>query len=212
MSDEPAPHVSALAEIVAATVLSVAALLTSWAGFQAALWDGEQAAHYAEAGAARVKASLLATEAGQGEGVDLMLFTQWLQARAQREARLEQFYRSRFRPEFARAFERWMALEPEKNADAPRTPFALPEYQPRHAAEARDMEQRADALFDRGQQDNEIGDRFVQSTVVLALALFLGGIGQTFQRTSVRLVLNGLAALACIHGLIQLVSLPALSL
>jgi hypothetical protein len=204
--------VSALAEIVAAIVLSVAALLTSWAGFQAALWDGEQASHYTEAGAARVKASLLATEQGQGEGVDLMLFTQWLQARARRESQLEAFYRSRFRPEFARAFERWIALDPENHRDAPPTPFALPEYQPRHAAEAREMEARADALFDRGQQDNEISDRFVQSTLVLALALFLGGIGQTFHRTSVRLVLNGLAALACLYGLIQLVALPALSL
>jgi hypothetical protein len=206
------PPASVLAEIAAAIVLSVAALLTSWAGFQAALWDGEQAAHYAEAGAARVRAGLLATERGQGQAVDLVLFTQWLDAYAQRETQLELYYRARFRPEFARAFEAWLERKPSDDPHAPPSPFAMAEYRPRHAAEAAAMERRADALFAEGQHDNEVSDRFVQSTVVLALALFLGGIGQTFERTGVRLALSGLAALACIFGLAQLFSLPVLSL
>ena len=40
-------------------MLSAAALLTSWAAFQSALWDGEQAAAYARAGEARVIRRLL---------------------------------------------------------------------------------------------------------------------------------------------------------
>lgn len=211
MRDDPSPKPSAFVEIVAALVLSIAALLTSWAGFQAALWDGEQAAHYAQAGAARVEAGLLATQRGQGEAADLVLFTQWLDAYAQRETRLQAFYRSRFRPEFARAFEAWRKRD-IRDPGAPATPFAMPDYHPRHAAEAVATEARANALFDRGQRDNQTSDRFVQSTVVLALALFLGGIGQTFQRMRVRLALNGFAALACIWGLFQLVALPVLSL
>jgi hypothetical protein len=206
------PPASVTAEIAAALVLSIAALLTSWAGFQAALWDGEQAAHYAEAGAARVKAGQLATEKGQSQAVDLVLFTQWLDAYAARETRLELYYRARFRPEFARAFEIWLKRNASNEAHPPPSPFALPEYRPRHSEEAAAMEAQADALFERGQHDNEVSDRFVQSTVVLALALFLGGIGQTFERTPVRLALSGLAGLACVYGLIQLVSLPALSL
>jgi hypothetical protein len=212
MTDPTRPPASMLAEIAAAIVLSVAALLTSWAGFQAALWDGEQAARYTEAGAARVHASLLATERGQAQGVDLVLFTQWLSAYAGKEPGLEKYYRSHFRPEFAHAFETWRARVESGELNPPPSPFSMPDYHPPHAREAAAMEARADELFAAGQRANEISDRFVQSTVVLALALFLAGIGQTFDRTGVRLVLSGLAGIACIYGLIQLYSLPHLSL
>lgn len=206
------PLVRALVEIAAAIVLSVAALLTTWASFQAALWDGEQAAAYTQAGAARVKAGVLATQNGQYEGVDLLLFTQWLDAHAREDRSLDAFYEERFRPEFARAFRAWLALKPLQNPAAPRTPFQMADYAPHLAGEAKVMDRNADALFDKGQQANEISDSFVQATVILALALFLGGIGQTFRGEGVRLVLSGLGAAACAVGAYQLVSLPALSL
>ena len=41
-------------EIAAAVILSLTALITSWSGYQAELWDGEEAANYTQAGAARV--------------------------------------------------------------------------------------------------------------------------------------------------------------
>lgn len=56
-------RLSAVSDTLAAIVLSISALLTSWASFQAALWDGEQAAAYTRAGATRVRASLLAAAA-----------------------------------------------------------------------------------------------------------------------------------------------------
>ena len=202
----------AIAEIGAAIALSAAALLTSWAGFQAALWDGEQAAAYAQAGIARVQAGVLATQNGQLEAVDLFLFTQWLNAFAEEDQELQDFYRVRFRPEFARAFDAWVALKPRYNPTAPPTPFAMPNYKPVLARQSAETNQRADALFAKGERANSVGDSFVRATVVLAIALFLGGIGQTFKREILRLGLSGLAAIACVAGLIQLFALPVASL
>lgn len=208
----PGRATHAIGELFAAIVLSIAALLTSWAGFQAALWDGEQAAFYTRAGAARIHAGMLAMEGGQSEAVDLFLFTQWLNAFAERETQLQAFYRARFRPDFAKAFEAWMARNPHSDVSAPPTPFAMVDYVPRHAREARAMDAEAQQLFDQGERANQISDSFAQATVILALALFLGGIGQTFKRLGVRLLLNGIGTGACALGAIKLLALPAMSL
>src|ERR1700761_2744212 len=114
-----------LTEVIAAVLLSLSAFISSWSGYQAGLWDGEQAARYAQAGAARVVASRLATRAGQYEGADMLMFSEWLDAYARSDLRLQEFYRERFRPEFAVAFEHWLALHPASNPAAPPTPFTM---------------------------------------------------------------------------------------
>lgn len=202
----------AITDAAAAIVLSIAALLTSWASFQSALWDGEQAANYTRAGTARVQASLLKTENGQFQSVDIFLFTQWLNAYAGGDSRLQRFYYERFRPEFRRAFDAWLARQPIGNAQAPNSPFVMKEYAPALARRAAAADKRADALFDEGQRCNDVSDAYVAATVVLALALFLAGIGQSFDRRRLTAALTLLAGLACVFGLIQLISLPTLSL
>lgn len=199
-------------ELAAAVVISVAAAMTSWVGFQAALWDGEQASHYTQAGAARVEATNAATRGGQLETADLLMFQGWLSAVAQHQPLLQAFYHDRFRPEFATAFEAWMATEPLTRTDAPRSPFAMPQYHSNRLAEAERLQKRADDLFERGQKDNDISDRFVRGTVLLAVALFFGGISQTFKSTSIKGALVALAFFICLISALQVAHLPTLSL
>lgn len=201
-----------VADVAAALVLSAAALLTSWAAFQSALWDGEQAAAYARAGEARVEAGVLATETGQAEAADLFLFSQWLDAYAQGETDLEAFYRNRFRHGFAPAFEAWLATNPRENPHAPSTPFAMRNYVRPLEQATQSASAKADALFDQGERANTVSDAYVQATVVFALTLFLGGIGQIFGHQRVRLGLSALAAAACFVGLWRILALPTLSL
>lgn len=210
MSDVPESRLRAAdwAEGAAALVLSVAAFATSWSGYQAALWDGEQAAHYTEAGAVRVASGRASTQGGQLEAADLFLFSQWLNAQAQDETRLADFYHSRFRPEFRPAFDAWMATHPLKDPAAPATPFLMPQYHSAMFREASGLQKKADELFDQGQRANKISDAFVQATVFLAMALFFGGIGQTFRRPRIKLILIGIAALACVIGIVKMSVLP----
>lgn len=201
-----------MVEVCAAVVISLAAAMTSWVGFQAALWDGEQAAHYAQAGAARVEATSATTEAGQLETADLLMFQGWLSAAAQDEPELQQFYRQRFRPEFATAFEAWLRTDPLTNPAAPAGPFVMPEYHSARLAEARRRQRQADDLFNQGQRDNDISDRFVRGTVLLAVALFFGGIAQTFRSTTIKAVLVGMAFVVCAISALMVANLPILQL
>jgi hypothetical protein len=202
----------AAAEGLAAFVLAITALLTSWAGFQAALWDGEQAANYAEAGAARVRAGVLTTENGQREAEQLFVFAQWFSAVEQGNAKLQQDYEKRFGPEFRPYFEQWLSFKPLTNPSAPLTPFALKGYQTHFARDADAMTAKADALFAKGQKANAISDAFTRATVIFALALFLAGIGQTFKRNELRILMSVIAAAACLVGFIEILELPALHL
>jgi len=186
--------------------------MTSWVGFQAALWDGEQASHYAQAGSARVAATAALTAGGQLQTADLLMFQGWLNAAAQNEPTLQTFYRQRFRPEFATAFEAWIKTDPLTNPGAPASPFVVPEYQSALLTKAQRLQRRADDLFNQGQRDNDVGDRFVRATVLLAVALFFGGIGQTFKSTTIKGVLVALAFVVCALSALLVARLPILEL
>ena len=72
-------------------------------------------------------------------------FTQWVDAYAQHQTRLADFYFKRFRPEFKPAVDAWIATKPQQNPNAPLTPFAMPQYQLAARAEANRLEAKADA-------------------------------------------------------------------
>jgi len=188
--------------------LSVAALTTTWSTYQAALWDGEQAANYSLANGFRIEASRLAARADTLQAVDIELFSSWLDAKAAGETQLQAFYYARFRPDFRPAFNAWTALKPLENPDAPQGPFMMAEYQSPEREEAEALETKAQATFDEGQRDNDIGDIYVQATVVLASGLFFGGICQMFKRRRVRMGLALLSVAACTIGVIRTLTLP----
>ncbi|WP_312145901.1 hypothetical protein [Brevundimonas sp.] len=195
-------------EGASALILSVAALMTAWSSYQSSLWDGDQAAAYSQAESVRTTASRWEIQAGQAEGADVLLFTQWLDAHAKGQRGLEAFYEARFRPPYRVAHDAWVALRPLDNPDAPRTPFVMPEYRLEATREGAELEQRADALFQEGQKANRISDDFVRATVILASAMFSAGIVQVFRRRRVRLAVVALAALQCVWGIYNVVGLP----
>ena len=195
-------------EAMIAVSLSVAALTTTWSSYQAALWDGEQAANYSLANGFRIEASRAASRADMLEAVDIQIFSSWLGAKASGETQLQAFYHERFRPDFRLAFDAWAALKPLENLDAPQGPFVMEEYHLPERAKAAALEAKAQATFDKGQRDNDIGDIYVQATVVLASALFFGGICQMFKRRRVRMGLALLSVAACTIGVIRTLTLP----
>lgn len=201
-----------LTELAAAILLSIAALLTSYAGFQGELWDGEQATNYALAEQSRTDSSKDEMIAGQHSGIDAMIFTQWLAAYTSNNERLAKFYRARFRPEFRTVFEQWIATQPLTNPKAPPSPFHMPGYLDQSTATARATEQKADQYFASGQRANGISDAYGQATVIFALALFMGGITQTFDTRKTRILLLALSAFCTLLGVVRIFGLPAIRL
>jgi Na+/H+-dicarboxylate symporter len=98
------------------------------------------------------------------------------------------------------------------NPAAPASPFAMPRYHSAQLARATRLQKQADDLFNLGQRANDISDRFVRGTVLLAVALFFGGIAQTFKSTTIKAVLVGMAFLVCVASALMVAHLPMLSL
>ncbi len=164
------------AELLATILLAVAAVATAWSSYQSARWSGVQAVDFSRANAARVESSRASTEAGQLTEVDVLTFTQWVNAYAQGDRRLARFYFHRFRDEFAPAVRAWVATRPLRSADAPPTPFAMPAYRVAKSAESRQLVAEAERATADARRSNQRSDNYVLAVVLFAASLFFAGI------------------------------------
>jgi hypothetical protein len=197
-----------LVEIIATVLLAFATLATAWSGYQSARWGGVQATNYSQAGALRTESTRASTQAGQLTQIDVGLFTNWINAYAADDQRLVEFYQERFRDEFVPAFEAWIALEPVKNPESPKSPFAMPEYKVELQEEAERLETEAEKKFQAGTEANQIGDNYVLNTVFLASVLFLAGIQSRVKTIPMRFLLDLLALAILSYGLYNIITLP----
>jgi hypothetical protein len=163
-------------EVVSTVLLAMATVATAWAGYQSSRWHGEQAQAQSRATAERIESARASGVANREAEIDLELFIQWIDARAQRDTRLATFYRRRFREEFRPAFQAWIATRPFTNPAAPLSPFALPEYRLAATGEVERMEARATASAEEAREHIERADRYVLAVVLFASSLFFAGI------------------------------------
>lgn len=195
-------------EFIAAAVLSLATVATAWAGYQAALWGGEQTRHMAAAGAANVQSAQQTTTAQQRASLQATLFVHWATAISEENTKLADFLYERFPKELKVATDAWLATKPLKNAAAPGTPFEMAEYSLPETARAAELRQQSEAESALAAQANETSDRYVLLTVIFASVLFFGGISGKFQSKSVDLAMLVLAGTVFVIGLGILVTFP----
>jgi hypothetical protein len=105
-------------ELAATALLACAALATAWSSYQASRWNGEQAKASSRANATRIESAKAAGLANAQTQVDVATFTQWVNAYAQNQTQLADFYFRRFRTEFRPAVKAWVATRPLKNPHA----------------------------------------------------------------------------------------------
>jgi len=190
-------------EAFAVVLLATGTIATAWSAYQARQWTGEQAHSYSTGTASRIaenRAAALAT--GQIQ-IDVATFIQWVDARAQRDARLARFYRSRFREEFKPAFAAWVA-----DPDAAETPFALPQYRPAATAEAERLEATAAAASERAKDANERAGSYMLAVVLFATALFFAGISTRLESRAIRLVTLGIGCAVLVGTLVWTATFP----
>lgn len=196
-------------ELVATVLLSFTALVTAWSGYQASLWDGIQSSKYMQASAARTEAALLRTEANQYRLADLDVFTNYVDARLLGEDVVRDFYRERFSPALEQAFVAWESLDPWTDPGAaPSSPLAMPEYEVQQEFVADDLEERAQILFEEGEDANGFSDTFTLGTLLFATTLFFAGISERFHVTGARVTLLLVATVALLIGIGVVVSQP----
>lgn len=163
-------------EIVSTLLLAVAAVATAWSGYQATRWNGEQAKTAGKVNATRIDAASAASLANFQTQIDVVTFTQWVDAYAREETMLADFYFERFRPEFEPAVKAWLATRPIRNPDAPKTPFAMSEYQLAAREESERLDAEAEALSADVREYIQRASNYVLGVVLFAVSLFFAGM------------------------------------
>ena len=207
--ERPAPSAER-AEISAAIILGVAGLLSAWAAFQAALWGGEQATAYAEAGTLQTEAARKDTEAGQLRAGRLAVVHAWLEAASRNDEVRMLFYERHMPVDQRQTFRDWKARLPADMSRAkPRAePLELPDIRVPAEQQAKELRKQAESRLRDGQESNRIGDRFTFVTVLLSLVLFLAGISQLMKNIRVRQAVLLISTLLLLASTAYLVTLP----
>lgn len=214
MADPDSPSRNRRLETVASIMLAAAGVASAWATYQSSLWGGIQASSYATGSARVTEAARLELQAGQKAGMDTALYMAWLSAAAADDRELMTFYERRFAPGFRKVFAEWRAQYPDDLRGLVRQGPAVPLPRAEHpeALEASRLRQDASNLFSKADKANATGDRYVASTVILALILFLLGISTVARSERQRRLLVILAGGLGVAVLVFLLRLPVASL
>ena len=140
--------------------------------------------------------------------IDVAVFTQWVDAYAQRETELAGFYRRRFRPEFKPAFAAWVATRPRINPEAPLSPFAMPQYKLAANAKADRLEVQAGAASHRVGRFIQRADDYALAVVLFAVSLFFAGISTRLGSSTTRMVVLGLGYALFLGNLCWIATFP----
>jgi hypothetical protein len=198
----------ATTEALSAVLMALAALVSSWCGYQATRWNGAQSFLSGEVQALRFEATRKLTLAGQEAIVDIHLFEQFHRALVENRTEYAQRMLRRFRPEARAAVDAWLATDPLHNSAAPSGPFGLPEYRPRLAQEANALDQEADRKSGQAREANRNVERYTMVTILLASALFAAGLAPRFTSPLVRAGVLALGFLLFLRTLVTLAGLP----
>lgn len=194
-------------DLASVIVISAAAVLTAWCGYEAARWASVQTERFNEASAQRAAAGVASARSNALETIDVATFLQYVNAVATKQIQEQHFIYRRFRPEMRRAMDAWIATNPLANHSAPSSPFAMPQYRLKTDDEARRLGFLATSTFDSATRTTTLSDQFVRLTVTFAAVSFLGGISTKFNFPHhIIVVVAGLCVL--IYGLIKLFGLP----
>ena len=163
-------------ELVATVLLAVAAVATAWSGYQATRWNGEQTKASSRTNAIRIDAARAQGLSEAQKEVDVATFIQWVDAYAHRETELTTFYERRFRSEFKPSFRAWLATKPLTNANAPLTPFVMPQYRLAAEEEAERLDAAAEVSSATVRRNIQRSSNYVLGVVLFSVALFFAGM------------------------------------
>jgi hypothetical protein len=194
-------------ELIAAIMLSIATVVTAWSAYQATRWSGDQAEDYTSASATRTESVRASTEANRQILIDVATFLNWLDAEQSGDHALADDIHARMRKEFLPAFDAWLTTGPAGSIPDG-TPFELPEYRLAAEERAKRLEAEAAALFEEGNESNEVGDDFVLAAVLFASVLFFSGLAGTFDSLRAQLFLLILGGVMLLIGTVIVVTLP----
>ena len=191
--------------IVEAVMLAIVAVLAAWSGFASAKWGTESSLNLAKAATARTEANRADLEALSQKNFDASTFNAWFTAYTLGNQTAMKLAVRRFTPEFLRAFDSWLATDPETNPNAPKGPTYMPDYVQPGLAQSNRLDTQADEHYTLGEAAAGNSDNYVRTTIFLASVLFLVGISTHFRVRGARI------ALVVVGGTIMVVAIVLLA-
>ena len=156
----------------------------------------------------QLQAGVLDDRAGKQQLVDVVAFTQWVNATVDGNQAQAAIYEERFRDEFLPAFTAWLATNPLANAGAPATPFEMPEYHLRLTDDAAQLRLEAETLNISAIDAGQTADAYTLAIVILAGSLLLAGLANRFEWEELRAVVVVAALLILLYSVIRIILLP----
>ncbi len=195
-------------EVIATVLLAVSAVATAWSGYQATRWNGEQAKASSRTNAIRIDAARAQGLAEAQTQIDVATFIQWVDAFAQKETELQDFYFKRFRAEFKPSVMAWLATKPLENPDAPLTPFAMPQYKLAATAEAKRLDAEAELSAATVRRNIQRSSNYVLGVVLFSVALFFAGTSTKLTDPRLRMVAVGIGCVVFLGTLVWIATSP----
>jgi hypothetical protein len=196
-------------------ILSLAAVATAWATFQANQWSSAETNAVATSAVARSKSIQATSQATRTELLDTNIWLQWLSAFRAGDTAQAKFLRNRFRPGLLRAHNIWVAkavVAPDgKVISAPSgTPFTEPQYVVPEATRADDLSAEADEELADSQHASSTSTKYISVALVFALVLFFAGIATKFRNPKLQAALVALALVFGLFGLVRMLTMRQL--
>jgi hypothetical protein len=195
-------------ELAATVLLALATVATAWSGYQSTRWNGEQAKAAARASALRIESASAGGFANSETEIDVATFTQWVNAYAQKQTALADFYFKRFRKEFRPAVDAWVSTRPLKNPSAPLTPFAMPQYRLAARAESDRLGAQAEVFTAQARRDIQRASNYVLGAVLFASALFFAGMSTKLTSSRLRVAMLSIGGAVFLCTLVWIATSP----
>jgi len=195
-------------ELLETIILSVATLITAWAGYQAGQWNSLQTAMNVEAHTLQLQSGVLDGRAGQLQLIDFAAFSSWANATADGNATKARLHEAQFRDEFRVAFAAWLATDPLRDPEASGTPFEMPEYRLQVQDQAVRLRLQAETINISAIEAGDTADQYTLSVVILAGALLLAGLASRFEWEELRAIVVIMALLILLGTVVMVIILP----
>lgn len=194
-------------EIVIAVLLGIAAILTAWSTFQSAQLGGAVTAAYSEGIRLSDTASQAFNDASATDIADEALFLEFAKAsNSGDESTADYIYSSLMSEDLAAAVDWWLE-QPDSAGYG--TPFVEdnPAWSTVAFDDAAALDEEAQAKFDEATVQDGLGSEFDVLSIIIAIALFLFGVGSLVRQQRIKVGLGAIGAVILVYSAIRLLQL-----
>ena len=211
MSDQPSnpdDNKRSWFEPVTAILMAVASLSTAWCSYQSSLWSGQSSGFETQSDKLEKHATAMHLSSLQIESIQMRAVMEVVDATLAGNEKVARFYTDRLGGELKPAYEKWIALKPFENPDAPPHPFVPALYTPAHQQEIRDARTAAAQAEAQANTTGHTAGTYLSNTVILATVLFFAGTVGKFTQRHVRWSSLTFAIVLFGYTLVRMLMLP----